>query len=58
VSYGVWYVLDQELGRGLVAQIVSLGAGLGAGAVVYAAAITALRIPEAHQIWRLLRRES
>jgi putative peptidoglycan lipid II flippase len=58
VSYGVWYVLDQELGRGLVAQIVSLGAGLGAGAVVYAAAITALRVPEAHQIWRLLRRES
>jgi putative peptidoglycan lipid II flippase len=56
VSYGVWYALDQELGRGLVAQIVSLGAGLGAGAAVYAAAITALRIPEAHQIWRLLRR--
>jgi putative peptidoglycan lipid II flippase len=58
VSYGVWYVLDQELGRGLVAQIVSLGAGLGAGAAVYAAGITALRIPEAHQIWRLLRRQS
>jgi putative peptidoglycan lipid II flippase len=56
VSYGVWYVLDQELGRGLVAQIVSLATGLGAGAAVYAAAITALRIPEAHQIWRLLRR--
>jgi putative peptidoglycan lipid II flippase len=58
VSYGVWYVLDQELGRGLVAQIVSLGAGLGAGAAVYAAAITVLRIPEAHQIWRLLRRRA
>jgi putative peptidoglycan lipid II flippase len=56
VSYGVWYALDQELGRGLVAQIVSLATGLGAGAAVYAAAITALRIPEAHQIWRLLRR--
>ena len=38
--------------RGLGGQIVSLGAGLGAGAVVYAAAITALRIPEAQQIWR------
>jgi putative peptidoglycan lipid II flippase len=55
-SYGVWYVLDQALGRGLVAQIVSLGVGLGVGAVVYAAAITLLRVPEAHQIWRLLRR--
>jgi putative peptidoglycan lipid II flippase len=56
VSYGVWYVLDRALGEGLVGQIISLGAGLGAGALVYAAAITTLRIPEAHQIWRLLRR--
>ncbi|HKH14264.1 MAG TPA: murein biosynthesis integral membrane protein MurJ [Solirubrobacterales bacterium] len=56
VSYGVWYVVDQALGESLVAQIVSLGTGLGAGALVYAAAITALRIPEARQIWRLLRR--
>ena len=55
-SYGVWYVLDQALGRGLAAQIVSLSAGLGTGAAVYAAAVTALRIPEAQQIWRLLRR--
>jgi putative peptidoglycan lipid II flippase len=56
VSYGVWYVLDQALGRDLIAQIVSLGAALAAGAAVYAAGITVLRIPEAHQIWRLLRR--
>jgi putative peptidoglycan lipid II flippase len=56
VSYGVWYVLDQALGESLVAQIASLGTGLGAGALVYAAAITALRIPEARQIWRLVRR--
>ena len=56
VSYGVWYVLNRALGEGLGGQIISLGAGLGAGALTYAAAITALRIPEAHQIWRLLRR--
>jgi putative peptidoglycan lipid II flippase len=56
VSYGVWYALDQALGQGLVAQIVSLGVGLGAGAAVYAAAVIALRIPEAQRIWRLLRR--
>jgi putative peptidoglycan lipid II flippase len=55
-SYGVWYLLDQALGRGLGAQVVSLGAGLAAGAGVYAAAITLLRIPEAQQIWRLLSR--
>jgi putative peptidoglycan lipid II flippase len=56
-SYGVWYVLDQALGRGLAGQIVSLGTGLAVGAVVYAAAITLLRIPEAQQIWRLVRRD-
>jgi putative peptidoglycan lipid II flippase len=55
-SYGVWFVLDEELGRGLTGQIVSLGAALGAGAAVYAVAITLLRIPEAEQIWRLVRR--
>ncbi len=54
-SYGIWYVLDQALGRGLAGQILSLGAGLVAGAVVYGVAITALRIPEARQIWRLVR---
>jgi putative peptidoglycan lipid II flippase len=53
-SYVVWYALDQALGRGLGGQVVSLGAGLAAGAAVYGAAITALRIPEAHQIRRLL----
>ena len=55
-SYGVWYVLDQALGRGLGPQVVSLFAGLAAGAAVYAAAISLLRIPEAQQIRRLLRR--
>jgi len=55
-SYGVWFVLDDALGRGLLAQVVSLGAGLAAGGVIYGAAITALRIPEAQQIWRLVRR--
>jgi putative peptidoglycan lipid II flippase len=55
-SYGVWFMLDDALGRGLVAQVISLGAGLGAGGLVYAGAIAALRIPEAQQIWRLVRR--
>jgi putative peptidoglycan lipid II flippase len=55
-SYGVWSLLDDALGRGLGGQIVSLGVALGVGALVYAAAITLLRIPEADQIWRLIRR--
>ena len=56
VSYGVWDVLDAELGRSVAAQIVSLGAGLAAGAVVYVAAVVALRVPEAEQALRLIRR--
>jgi putative peptidoglycan lipid II flippase len=55
-AYGVWSVLDDALGRGLGGQIVSLGVALAIGAAVYAAAITLLRIPEAQQIWRLIRR--
>ncbi len=57
VSYEIWNLLDDELGRGLGGQIVSLGAGLLAGAVVYGVAITVLRIPEAARIWSLLRRD-
>jgi putative peptidoglycan lipid II flippase len=58
VSYEIWNLLDEQLGRGLGGQIVSLGAGLLAGAVVYGVAITLLRIPEAGRIWSLLRRET
>ena len=57
VSYEVWNLLDEELGRDLAGQIVSLGAGLLAGAVVYGIAITMLRIPEADRIWSLVRRD-
>jgi putative peptidoglycan lipid II flippase len=54
VSYGVWYVLDDALGRSLVMQIVSLGAGILAGVAVYAAAVLAMRVEEARQIRRLI----
>jgi putative peptidoglycan lipid II flippase len=62
VSYGAWKLLDAALGRGLFGQIVSVGAGLALGAIVYAAAVHLLRIPEARQIerfvaGRLLRRD-
>jgi putative peptidoglycan lipid II flippase len=54
VAYGTWRVLDEALGRGLLGQIVSVGAGLGLGAIVYASTVHLLRIPEARQIERLL----
>jgi putative peptidoglycan lipid II flippase len=53
-AYGVWWGLDQALGRSLLAQIVSVGAALAAGVAVYVAAVLALRIPEAHQIRTLV----
>jgi putative peptidoglycan lipid II flippase len=56
VSYLVWYGLDQALGRDTIAQIVSLGVALLAGFATYFAAVLALRVPEADQIMRLLRR--
>ena len=54
VSYGVWYELDQALGRSLVAQAVSLGLGILAGIGVYIAAVLAMRLEEARQIRRLI----
>ena len=53
---GAFQLGDDLLGRGLAAQIVSLGTALAAGAVVYGAGITAMRIPEAAQIRALVRR--
>jgi putative peptidoglycan lipid II flippase len=54
VSFVVWYGLDQALGHSLIAQIVSLGLGIAAGIAVYAGAVVALRVEEAHQIRRLI----
>jgi putative peptidoglycan lipid II flippase len=54
VAYGVWYGLDEALGRSLIAQIVSVGTALAAGFVAYAGTVWAMRLPEALQIWRLL----
>jgi putative peptidoglycan lipid II flippase len=56
VSYLVWYGLDQWLGRTTIAQLVSLGVALSAGFAAYFGAVLALRVPEAGQIRRLLRR--
>jgi putative peptidoglycan lipid II flippase len=54
VAYGVWYGLDELLGRSLVAQACSVLGGIAAGIAVYAAAVWLMRIPEARQIRTLL----
>jgi putative peptidoglycan lipid II flippase len=56
VSWMVWDVLDQALGRGLLGQIVSLGAGLAAGGMVYLAVAKLLQVAELEQMSRLLLR--
>jgi putative peptidoglycan lipid II flippase len=56
VGWLVWDVLDQALGRGLAGQIISLGAGLTAGGLVYVAVAWLLRVEELQQMTRLLRR--
>jgi putative peptidoglycan lipid II flippase len=53
-SYGTWYVLDQALGVGVLAELISVGTALVVGVVVYAAVVLTLRIPEARQIERLI----
>jgi putative peptidoglycan lipid II flippase len=53
--YGTWYVLDEALGVGLIAQVVTVGVALLVGVVVYAFAVRALGIPEARQIERFVR---
>jgi putative peptidoglycan lipid II flippase len=49
-TYGTWYLLDEALGVGLIAQVISVGMGLLAGVVVYALTVHLLGIPEARQI--------
>jgi putative peptidoglycan lipid II flippase len=50
VAYGVWASLDAALGTRLVAQIVAVGVAIVLGLAVYAGAVLALGIREAHQV--------
>jgi putative peptidoglycan lipid II flippase len=55
VSWVVWRVLDALLGASLPAEILSVGAAAAAGLWVYTRAVLAMRVPEAHQVSRLVR---
>ncbi|HEX4837049.1 MAG TPA: murein biosynthesis integral membrane protein MurJ [Solirubrobacteraceae bacterium] len=54
MSWIVWWALDGLLGASLPAQIVSVGAAGVAGVLVYVRAVFAMRVPEAHQVRRLI----
>jgi putative peptidoglycan lipid II flippase len=54
VSWVVWRLLDDLLGTSLIAQIVSVGGAGLAGLFVYIRAVLAMRVPEAHQVHRLV----
>jgi putative peptidoglycan lipid II flippase len=50
VAYGIHWILDDTLGRSLLAQIVAIGGALTVGGAVYVAAVLVAGIPEARQI--------
>jgi putative peptidoglycan lipid II flippase len=56
VAYLVHRGLDSLLGRSLIAQIVSVGVALTAGAAVYGVIVLKAGIPEARQIVDLFAR--
>ena len=55
-AFGSWYALDELLGRSLGAQVVSVGAGVGAGAAAFLALARILRIEELDALVSLVRR--
>jgi putative peptidoglycan lipid II flippase len=56
VSFGIWWLLDDALGRSVGAQIVSLGLALVAGGAAYALACRALGVRELQALLSLRRR--
>jgi putative peptidoglycan lipid II flippase len=53
-SWAVWYLLHRLLGGSFPAQLVSLGVAGATGVLVYVRAVFAMRVPEAHQVHRLI----
>jgi putative peptidoglycan lipid II flippase len=54
VAWVGWLALDWVFGRGLIGQVISVGGGLTAGTVAYAAIVLAMKLPEAEQLRRLV----
>jgi putative peptidoglycan lipid II flippase len=54
VTWAIWDVLDEILGRAFLAQVVSVGVAITVGLAAYAALVRAMGLDEARQIQRLL----
>jgi putative peptidoglycan lipid II flippase len=57
-AFGVWYGLDEVLGRSLGAQIVAVGIGVLAGAAAFLAGAALLRVRELQTLLSLRRRSA
>ncbi|MGH2994777.1 MAG: murein biosynthesis integral membrane protein MurJ [Gaiellaceae bacterium] len=57
-SFGVWYALDQVLGRTLGAQVVCVGLGIAAGAAAFLLASRLLAVRELAMLLSLRRRSA
>ncbi len=57
VSWGVWKGLETLLGVSLIAQLISMGAAALVGLLVYSRTVLAMRIPEAHEVNSLIRKQ-
>jgi putative peptidoglycan lipid II flippase len=55
-SFGIWYGLDQALGRSFLGQLASVGLALAAGVAVYLLACRALKVRELGALLALRRR--
>jgi putative peptidoglycan lipid II flippase len=55
VSWALWFALDSLLGRSLPAQVLSMGAAASGGLWIYVRAVLAMRVPEAHEVFGLIR---
>ena len=55
VSWAGWKLFEGTLGVSLPAQIASVGAAGAVGLFVYVRAVLTMRVPEAHQVSRLIR---
>jgi hypothetical protein len=56
VSFGIWYGLDQALGRSFLGQLASVGIALTLGVGVYLVSCRALQVRELGALLALRRR--